>query len=76
MQHNPFSQRSVPHDITSTTIIRTILAGERNPLKLAALSDPRVHASREEIAKSLEGNWRPELLFVLQQEVELWWSVG
>jgi transposase len=35
-------------------------------------SDPRVHASREEVAKSLEGNWRPELLFVLQQEVEMY----
>jgi hypothetical protein len=40
--------------------------------KLAALSDPRVHASQEEIAKSLEGNWRPELLFVLQQEVDMY----
>jgi transposase len=58
--------------LTGQTIIRTILAGERNPLKLAALSDPRVHASREEIAKSLEGNWRPELLFVLQQEVDMY----
>ena len=29
-------------------------------------------ASREEIAKSLEGNWRPELVFVLQQEVEMY----
>ena len=48
------------------------MGGERNPRKLAELSDPRVHASREEIAKSLEGNWRPELLFVLQQEVEMY----
>jgi transposase len=24
------------------------------------------------IAKSLEGNWRPELLFLLQQEVEMY----
>src|SRR5438552_6081834 len=45
---------------------------ERDPLTLAALSDPRVHASQEEIAKSLEGNWRPELLFVLQQEVDMY----
>jgi hypothetical protein len=57
--------------LTGQAIIRAIVAGERNPLKLAALSDPRVHASREEIAKSLEGNWRPELLFVLQQEVDM-----
>ena len=48
------------------------MAGERDPRKLAELSDPRIHASREEVAKSLEGNWRPELLFVLQQEVEMY----
>jgi transposase len=39
---------------------------------LAALSHPRIHASPEEIAKSLEGNWRSELLFVLQQEVDMY----
>jgi len=58
--------------LTGQTIIRTIVAGERDPLTLAALSDPRVHASQEEIAKSLEGNWRPELLFVLQQELAMY----
>jgi len=58
--------------LTGQTIIRAILNGERDPLKLAALSDWRVHASQEEIAKSLEGNWRPELLFVLQQEVDMY----
>jgi transposase len=58
--------------LTGQAIIRAIVAGERNPLKLAMLSDPRVHASHEEIAKSLEGNWRPELLFVLHQEVDMY----
>ena len=58
--------------LTGQAIIRAIVAGERDPQKLAALSDRRVHASQEEIAKSLEGNWRPELLFVLQQEVEMY----
>lgn len=58
--------------LTGQAIIRAIVAGERNPLKLAMLSDPRVHASHEEIAKSLEGNWRPELLFVLDQEVDMY----
>jgi hypothetical protein len=38
---------------------------------LAKLRDVRIQASRKEIAKSLEGNWRPELVFVLQQEVAL-----
>ena len=58
--------------LTGQTIVRTILAGERDPKKLAELSYPRIQASREEIAKSLEGNWRPELLFVLKQEVEMY----
>lgn len=58
--------------LTGQAIIRAIVAGERDPRKLAALSDRRVRASQEEIAKSLEGNWRPELLFVLQQEVEMY----
>jgi hypothetical protein len=39
--------------LTGQAIIRAIVTGERNPLKLAMLSDPRVHASHEEIAKSL-----------------------
>jgi len=58
--------------LTGQTIIRAVVTGERDPRKLAALSDPRVHASEEEIAKSLQGNWRPELLFVLQQEVDMY----
>ena len=34
--------------------------------------EPEVKASQPDIAKSLEGNWRQELLFVLRQEVELY----
>ncbi len=58
--------------VTGQKIVRAILAGDRDPRKLAELSDPRIHASKEEIAKSLEGNWRQELLFVLRQEVEMY----
>ena len=58
--------------LTGQAIVRAIVAGQHDPRELAALSDPRVHASQEEIAKSLEGNWRPELLFVLQQEVNMY----
>jgi transposase len=53
-------------------IIRAILKGERDPWKLASLVEPEVKASPEDIAKSLEGNWREELLFVLNQHVELY----
>jgi transposase len=58
--------------LTGQAIVRAILAGERDPWKLAQLRDPRIQASRKEICKSLEGNWRPELLFVLRQEVEMY----
>jgi len=58
--------------VTGQMIVRAIVAGERDPRRLAELSDRRIHASKEEIAKSLEGNWRQELLFVLQQEVEMY----
>jgi transposase len=56
--------------VSGRAILEAILAGERDPQKLAALADPQVKASKAVIAKSLHGNWRPELLFVLRQEVE------
>lgn len=58
--------------VSGMAIVQSILAGEREPRKLAALADPQVKASKEVIAKSLHGNWRPELLFVLSQEVEMY----
>src|SRR6266550_2307259 len=54
--------------VTGQAIIKAILAGERNPHKLAAFRDPRVKASELQIAHYLEGNWQPDLLFVLKQE--------
>jgi transposase len=54
---------------TGMRIVRALLAGERDPHARAALSHPGIHASRDTIAKSLEGTWRVDLLFVLQQEV-------
>jgi transposase len=56
--------------VTGQAIINAILAGERNPHKLAEFRDSRVKASEEQIARSLEGNWQDDLLFVLKQEQE------
>ena len=56
-------------DITGTTgmsIIRAIVSGERDPLKLAAYRDKRCKKSHEEIAEFLTGNWRDEHLFNLE----------
>jgi transposase len=60
--------------VSGMAILQAILDGERDPRKLAALADPHVKASKAVIAKSLQGNWRPELVFVLRQEVEAYRS--
>jgi transposase len=62
-------------DITGQTglaIIRAIVAGERNPHKLAKLRNYRIHASEAEIAQSLEGTWKEEHLFCLTQALSLY----
>ena len=53
-------------------ILQAIVGGERDPWKLATLVRREVKAKPGEIAKSLEGNWREELLFVLRQELEVY----
>jgi hypothetical protein len=62
--------------IDLSTIMEAILAGERDPWQLAALAQPGVKAIPSAIAKSLDGNWREELLFVLRQEVELYHALS
>src|SRR5208337_4947209 len=42
--------------VSGQAIVAAILQGERDPYKLADLADYRVKASREEVARSLEGN--------------------
>ena len=54
--------------VTGQAIIMAILNGERDPRELAAYRDRRVQATEEEIARSLEGAWQDDLLFVLRQE--------
>ncbi|MEW6238981.1 MAG: IS110 family transposase [Candidatus Omnitrophota bacterium] len=66
---------NVISDITGTTgmaIIRAILSGERDPKALARLRHRRIEKSEEEIAKSLEGDFREEHLFCLRQALELY----
>jgi transposase len=58
--------------VSGMAIIAAILEGKRDPVKLAALVDPRVRASQETIAKALVGDYRAEHLFVLQQAYELY----
>jgi transposase len=61
-------------DITGTTglaSIRAILAGERDPVQLARLRDPRCAPSTEELAKALTGHDRAEPVFALKQALAL-----
>src|SRR3712207_4339832 len=51
--------------VTGMTIIRAILAGERDPHVLAQHRDPRCKSAPDVIAKSLVGNYRAEHLFAL-----------
>ena len=57
--------------VTGLTILRAILAGERDPQELAAMCEPGCKKSAEEIGKALTGTWREEHLFILKQSVEM-----
>ena len=62
-------------DITGKTgmeIIEAIVGGQRDPVKLAQLRDPRIKADEATIAKSLRGHWREEQIFELTQALELY----
>jgi len=58
--------------VTGMNILRSIVAGERDGKRLAEFRDPRVKASKETIAKSLEGTWLPEQLAVLKRQLADW----
>jgi len=66
---------NVISDISGTTgmrILRDIVKGERDPHQLSLHKHGRIRASRAEIERSLEGTWKPELLFVLEQNLDLY----
>jgi transposase len=58
--------------VTGLAVLDAILAGERNPQKLAALRDRRIKASEATIAKALVGDFRAEHLFTLRQALALY----
>jgi transposase len=53
-------------------IIEAILAGERDANVLVKLADSRLKASKEDLIKSLEADWRKEYLFTLRQCYDLY----
>ena len=57
------SERIDRHEDHPGAIIRAIVGGERDGKNLAEFRDPKVKASKETIAKSLEGTWLPEQFY-------------
>ena len=57
---------------TGMSIIRAIVAGERDANKLAAYRDSRCQKSEEIIAEHLTGNWREEHLFNLRMALRFY----
>jgi hypothetical protein len=53
-------------------IIKAIIDGERDAVKLASLADPRCHTPQDIIAKSLDAKWDADLLFMLKQSYNLY----
>lgn len=67
--------QNVIADITGKSgqaIIKSIIAGERNPEELVKLLDGRIKASKESVCKSLHGIWKEENLFELKQSFDLY----
>ena len=66
----------IQHVITDITgksgmaIVEALLAGERDPARLAALGDKRLKASAATLRAALVGDCRPEHMFCLRQALE------
>jgi transposase len=58
--------------LTGMSILRAIVAGERDPVTLARFRAPSCKSSQETIAKALTGTWKDEQIFVLQQALALY----
>ena len=58
--------------MTGMKIIEAIVAGERDPHRLAMFRHPTMKATENEIAESLRGHWRAEHIFELTQALELY----
>jgi transposase len=56
--------------VTGMSILRDIVAGERDPSRLARHRDHRCRATQEQIVAALTGHYRSEHLFALRQALE------
>lgn len=59
------------HGVSGMKVIKAILAGQRDPQKLLELCDVRIIKNKkEDVLASLEGHYKDEHLFALQQQTE------
>jgi transposase len=58
--------------VTGMAILKAIIAGERDPQRLAKLRNPHCHHAEDDIAKALQGPWRAAHLFAFQQAIALY----
>lgn len=58
--------------VTGLSIIRAILAGERDPAELARLRNQHCKVNEAGLAQALRGTWRAEHPFELRQALQLW----
>ena len=80
MMHKALEQMNIKlqHVITDITgksgqtIIKSIIEGERDASYLASLCSGRIKADKESIIKSLEGLWKEEHVFELEQSFTLY----
>src|SRR5215469_3970836 len=58
--------------VTGMAILRAIVGGERDAQKLAKLRDRRCSKTQQEIAEQLNGHWRDDHIFSLQQALKMY----
>jgi transposase len=57
--------------VTGQAIVRAVVAGERDPARLAEFRASNCKASVQQIIKALTGRWQDEQLFILRQALAL-----
>ena len=53
-------------------MLHAIVEGERDLQALAGLCDWRIKATKAEVVSSLQGNWRDELIFVVEENLAMY----
>jgi transposase len=56
--------------VSGRRILKAIVAGETDPMKLAELGGPRLAASKSELADALHGRVRPHHRFLIGQHLK------